>query len=246
MLVHGLGSSLRNWDPVVAALGEQREVIAVDLPGFGQSPPLPGEVTIATLTEALARFLEGEGLADSDIVGSSMGARMLLEHARRGHRGTTIALDPGGFWTDRQKAVFRTSIKASVGLLRRIQPMLPALTANPVTRTALMAQFSHKPWKLPQDLVLRELRGFDNSPSLDEALRALVAGPLQEGAPAGTLQGKVVIGWGRNDKVTLPGQARRAAELFPEATLHWFASCGHFPHWDQPEETVRLILRNTA
>ncbi len=246
VLVHGLGSSLGNWDPVVPALAEERDVVVVDLPGFGQTPPLSGEVSIATLTDALARFLEREDLADSDIVGSSMGARMVLEHARRGHRGTTVALDPGGFWTDRQKPFFRASITASVGLVRRIQPLLPALTRNRVTRTLLMAQFSHKPWKLPPDLALQELRGFDHSPSLDEALRSLVNGPAQEGAPRGTLQGKVVIGWGRNDKVTLPSQSERALNLFPDASLHWFDSCGHFPHWDQPAETVRMILRSTG
>jgi pimeloyl-ACP methyl ester carboxylesterase len=246
VLVHGLGSSLRNWDPIVSALAAQREVVAVDLPGFGQTPPLPGEVTIQTLSDAVSDFLHNEDLAAADIVGSSMGARMVVELARRGHRGSAVALDPGGFWSDRQKAVFGTTVKASVALVRTIQPLLPVLTANPVTRTALLAQFSHKPWKLPQDLVLTELRGFDHSPSLDEALRSLVKGPDQQGAPAGTLAGRLVIGWGRQDKVTLPSQARKAQELFPDASLHWFDSCGHFPHWDQPEQTVQMILAATG
>ena len=57
LLVHGLGSSSRNWDPVMAGLAERREVIAVDLPGFGRTPPLPGPVTVATLTEAVETFM---------------------------------------------------------------------------------------------------------------------------------------------------------------------------------------------
>ncbi|MET1036175.1 MAG: alpha/beta fold hydrolase, partial [Arthrobacter sp.] len=57
VLVHGLGSSLRTWDTVVPALSAHREVVAVDLPGFGASAPLTGQVTIATLTDALERFL---------------------------------------------------------------------------------------------------------------------------------------------------------------------------------------------
>jgi len=246
LLVHGLGSSLRNWDPVAPALAAQREVIAVDLPGFGQTPPLPGEVSIATLTDALAAFITSEGLGDVDVVGSSMGARMVVELARRGHRGTVVALDPGGFWSDNEKAVFGGTVKASVALVRAIQPLLPALAANPVGRTALLAQFSRKPWALAPELVLTELRGFDHSPSLDAALRSLVKGPAQQGAPAGTLQGKLVIGWGRQDKVTLPRQAARVLELFPGARLHWFETCGHFPHWDQPTQTVDLILGSTS
>ena len=32
---------------------------------------------------------------------------------------------------------------------------------------------------------------------------------------------------------------------FPTATLHWFGRSGHFPAWDQPDETVRTILEST-
>ena len=34
--------------------------------------------------------------------------------------------------------------------------------------------------------------------------------------------------------------------LFPDAELHWFERCGHFPFWDQPSETVKLILERTG
>lgn len=245
LLVHGLGSSLRNWDPIVPALAAKRDVIAVDLPGFGHTAPLDGQVTIATLTDAVERFVESEDLNGVDIVGSSMGARMVLEMARRGHSGTTVALDPGGFWTNRQVAVFGATIKASVGLVRRIQPALAVLTRNKIGRTALLAQFSARPWKLDSDLVLTELRGFKTAKSLDQALESLVRGPKQQGAPAGSLNGKIVIGWGRQDRVTLPSQAKTAINLFPDATLHWFEACGHFPHWDQPAQAAQLILERT-
>ncbi len=246
LLVHGLGSSTRNWDPVLPALAAKREVVLIDLPGFGQSPPLRGPVTVATLTDALQGFVHAEGLDGVDLVGSSMGARIVLEMVRRGHTGSTVALDPGGFWNDRQAKVFGTSIRASVALVRRIQPALPLLSANPVGRTALLAQFSAHPWRLPADLVLTELRGFDASPSLDQALDSLERGPRQEGVSAGALSAKVVIGWGRQDRVTTPSQARVAIERFPGASLHWFEHCGHFPHWDQPAEAAALILASTG
>jgi hypothetical protein len=34
--------------------------------------------------------------------------------------------------------------------------------------------------------------------------------------------------------------------LFPDARLHWFENCGHFPQWDAPDETVRLVLAATG
>jgi hypothetical protein len=48
------------------------------------------------------------------------------------------------------------------------------------------------------------------------------------------------------DRLCLPRQAARAQEAFPTAKLHWFDKCGHFPMWDQPEETIRLILESTG
>ena len=57
--------------------------------------------------------------------------------------------------------------------------------------------------------------------------------------------GRIVIGWGRHDRLCLPGQAARAKAAFPSAELHWFESSGHFPMWDMPEQTVEVILRAT-
>jgi len=100
LLVHGLGGSGQSWETILDGLAAEREMIAVDLPGFGRTPPLRREVSIATLTDAVTSFIDQQGLAGVDTVGSSMGARMVLELARRGVGGTAVALDPGGFWTD--------------------------------------------------------------------------------------------------------------------------------------------------
>ena len=115
-------------------------------------------------------------------------------------------------------------------------------------RTALLAQFSAAPWKLPPTLALHELRGFaaKASPSWDAALTSLVKGPRQGGMTPGSEHGKIVIGWCRQDKVTLPSQAQTATTRFPTASLHWFAKCGHVPHWDQPQQAAQLILDATA
>lgn len=54
------------------------------------------------------------------------------------------------------------------------------------------------------------MRSFAASRSFDAALRQLVYGPGQEGMPAGTARGPIVLGWGTRDLVTLPRQAARA------------------------------------
>ncbi|WP_303309796.1 alpha/beta fold hydrolase [Hymenobacter sp. BT730] len=247
LLVHGIGGSWRSWNPILEALAAEREVIAVDLPGFGDTPPLPGPVTIGTLADALTEFLRAHNFLGIDAVGSSMGARLVLEMARRGGvLGAVVSLDPGGFWRGWEIPFFYYTVAGSIRLVRALQPVMPALTGSAVGRTALFAQFSARPWRLSPKITLDEMRTFAASPSFDELLDNLAHGEKQQGAPKGSIAAPLVIGWGRQDLVCLPGQAARAQALFPDARLHWFDTCGHFPQWDQPQETTRLILQVTG
>ena len=248
LLIHGIGSSWRSWRRIIYPLADAgREVIAIDLPGHGDTPKLKGEVSIRTLADAVTEFLKSENLLGVDAVGSSMGARLVLELARRGNvLGSVISLDPGGFWQGWEIPFFYYSVAGSIRVVRSLQPVLPALTWNPLSRAALLAQFSARPWNVPSAFALGELNCMATSPSADELLNNLAWGEPQKGAPMESLQSPLVIGWGRQDLVCLPRQAERAMAAFPDAHLHWFANCGHFPQWDRPKETVRLILAATA
>ncbi|TGE12610.1 alpha/beta fold hydrolase [Hymenobacter elongatus] len=247
LLLHGLGGSWRSWSPIFETLAAERDVIAVDLPGFGNTPPLSGDVSIRTLADAVTSFLRQHDLLGIDAVGSSMGARLVLELARRGGVvGAVVSLDPGGFWRGWEIPFFYASVAGSIRLIRALQPALPTLTRSPVSRTLLFAQFSARPWRIAPQVALDELRSFAAAPSFDELLYTLAYGERQQGAPAGSITEPLVIAWGRQDRVCLPRQAPRAVALFPGAHLHWFDACGHFPQWDAPQSTVRLILQVTG
>lgn len=245
ILVHALGGSLRSWDLVADGLAAHREVVALDLPGFGGSPPLP-DTTVTTLADALALFLAAQGLRHADLVGTSLGGRLVLEMVRRGVGRHVVALDPGGYWNGPERAFLVASLRGSIAAVRRLRPALPVLAGNPVTRSALLAQLSARPWAVRGDVVLRELQGLAGDPGVDPALASLAADPPQQGAPAGTAPGRLLVGWGRWDRLTLPPQARRVLAAFPDATLHRFAHSGHFPQFDEPEETVRVVLEATG
>ena len=242
LLIHGIGGSWRSWNPVLDGLSAHREVIAIDMPGHGQTPQLPGENSIYTLADAVVAWLRANNLTGVDCVGSSMGARLVLELARRGVLGAVVSLDPGGFWEGWQVPFFYYSVAGSVRLVRLLQPAMPAITGSAVGRTVLLPQFSARPWKVPAQVALDEMRSFAKATNFDELLKQLAYGKKQEGAPRGSIQAPLVIGWGRQDRVCLPSQAARATAAFPDAALYWFERCGHFPQWDQPEETVSLIL----
>jgi pimeloyl-ACP methyl ester carboxylesterase len=245
LLVHGLGGSLRSWDPIAPALAAAREIIAIDLPGHGGSPAEADSGTFQGLVRSVELWLERENLMGVDAVGSSMGARLVLELARRGRLGHVVALNPGGFWQGWERTWVKVTLGASVRLLRGIAPAVPALSQLAPARTALLAQLSARPWALAPDLVERELGSFAATPTFGPLLDDLALGPVQQG-PAHPASGPVTIAWGRQDRLCLPVQAQRAAAAFPSAALCWYEQCGHFPMWDQPEATVTTILQRTA
>jgi len=244
LLIHGLGGSSRSWSTVLPALAQHREVIAIDLPGHGQSPSESDSGTFVGLVRSLDDWLSSQSMENVDMVGSSMGARLVLEMARRGRSGAVVALDPGGFWHGWERRYFKITLAASIRLLRGLKPALPILARNPASRTLLMAQLSAKPWKLDPGLIANELKSLVETPTFDALVRDLATGSVQQGTSQAP--GRVAIGWGRKDRLCLPRQARRAMKAFPSAHLHWFKSSGHFPMWDEPEETVRVILHTTG
>lgn len=245
LLVHGLGGSRNSWDPIAGALAERREVIAIDLPGHGATPAGPDSGTFNGLADSVERFIRDQRLGGIDVAGSSMGARIVLEMARRGVVGNVVALDPGGFWHGWERTFFKSTIGASVRLLRLLRPALPALSRNVASRTALLAQLSARPSTLDPTMVAAELESLVATRTFDSLVGDLSSGPAQQG-PAAPSTGNVVIGWGRSDRLCLPRQAKRAIAAFPSAKLHWFERCGHFPIWDQPEQAVQLILSSTG
>lgn len=244
LLIHGLGGSWRSWRTILEPLSESRTIIAIDLPGHGATPAEPDSGTFDGLVGSVERYIVEAGLTGVDVVGSSMGARIVLELARRGLVGNVVALDPGGFWRGWERTFFRVTIGASGRLLRAIRASLPALSRNTASRTALLAQLSARPWALDGQIVATELEGLSTTPTFDALVHDLATGPEQTG-PAAAGTGRVVIGWGRHDRLCLPKQAARAQAAFPTAELHWFEGSGHFPMWDAPGETVGVILGAT-
>ncbi|MFD1787573.1 alpha/beta fold hydrolase [Sphingomonas floccifaciens] len=244
LLIHGLGSSWHAWQPILHDLAVERSVIAIDLPGHGATPARSDSGTFEGLVASVERYLVANDLVGIDAVGSSMGARIALELARRGKVGNVVALDPGGFWRGWERGFFRTTIGLSARLLRVLRSRLPAISRSAAARAVLLAQLSARPSALSAELVCTELTGITDTPTFDALVNDLANGPEQTG-PAADPTCRIVIGWGRQDRLCLPRQAARALSAFPSATLHWFDECGHFPVWDVPREATSLILKAT-
>lgn len=245
LLVHGLGGSWRSWFPILDVLAADRAVIAIDLPGHGKSRYQAGSETFEGLADILHHYIADQGLTNVDVAGISLGGRLVLEMAKRGCVGDVVALDPGGFWEGWERHYFRWTLGASFQLLQILKGQLKVLSASPVTRTALLAQLSARPWSLESELVERELSSFASTQNVGPLIKSLAKGPAQLG-PASISTGRITIGWGRRDRLCPPHQAKRACAAFPSADLHWFEESGHYSIWDCPKQAAGLILSSTG
>jgi pimeloyl-ACP methyl ester carboxylesterase len=82
LLVHGLGGNASNWFEVMQALGHDREVIAVDLPGFGRTvPPRASASRVRANARFLPVFCDALGIERAVVHGNSMGGLVAVLHA---------------------------------------------------------------------------------------------------------------------------------------------------------------------
>src|SRR3954452_2828779 len=99
--MHGIGHRWQAWEPVIDLLAKERDVIAVDLPGFGASPPLPPGTPydLDAAVTVLAEFTDRLGVERPHVAGNSLGGLFALEAADRGLARSVTALSPAGFFT---------------------------------------------------------------------------------------------------------------------------------------------------
>ena len=138
LLIHGAGSYRRVWEPVLDRLAVEREVIAVDLPGHGDSPLMekrtpPKPQNFARLMVA---FLDEIGVEFAHVAGNSSGGWTALEMAKLGNASSVTALSPAGLWrggTPRQVILmFRLSRVLARWLGRGAPALLATSLAEPV------------------------------------------------------------------------------------------------------------------
>ncbi|MGB3797858.1 MAG: alpha/beta fold hydrolase [Alteraurantiacibacter sp.] len=241
LLVHGLGGNRNSWSPIVPLLAGQREVVTIDLPGHGNTAARADSGTFAGLADDLQEYIEQNGLTAIDLVGFSLGGRLVLERAHRGCGGNVVALNPGGFWRGWERIYFKWTLTASQKLLHALKSQLGTLSGSSVSRTALLAQLSARPWALDQAMVKKELVSFAETPTVIPLIKDLASGPAQSG-PTSPQAGRVAIAWGDKDRLCPPRQASRARAAFPQAAFHWIKGSGHYSIWDKPRDVADIIL----
>ena len=164
VLLHGFGGSGRIWRPVLPFLLAHRDVIAVDLPGFGASAPLPARSphTPDQLAAAVERLLDALDLDAPQVAGHSLGAWVALELALRGRAGSVTAVCPAGLWPTSAPHRVRRRLLRNRFLALACARAVPYLLGTPSGRRLLLSGSSARPADVPpgdRDQRRRRCRG---------------------------------------------------------------------------------------
>jgi pimeloyl-ACP methyl ester carboxylesterase len=244
VLLHALGSRRQAWRPVVELLEGRREVLTVDLPGFGESPPDEAgtALTVADYADRIARFFTEAGVERPHLAGNSMGGGIALELGRRGLVRSVTVFAPIGFWRPLGQAWCRRSLWAGYKLGRRLPDSVQTLTAKRLT----MFVFAFgRPFKAPAEEVLETAAGAEAAPGFLDALTYGL--DYDFGDPGALRETPLTVAWGRRD-VLLPSwtQAVRARRSLPWAKHVSLPRCGHVPFYDDPELCARVLLEGSG
>ncbi len=244
VLVHGTGSQLQMWHPVLDRLAAERDVIAPDLPGHGESAPLPeAVVTPERYADVIEELLDELGVGRAHIAGNSLGGGIALVLGARGRALSVTALSPIGFWTPKEAEFCRRSIVFAATAARALEPVAPLILGNPVGRTLTSAQLAGRPWRMTAEESIGATRNLGRSPGVRPALDGYRRWRF---VPDGPLPCPVTIAWAQRDRLLLPRQAERARRAVPGARHVTLRGCGHVPTWDDPEQVARVLLEGSS
>ncbi|MFD7710512.1 alpha/beta fold hydrolase [Streptomyces sp. NPDC059785] len=241
LLLHGIGHHRQAWDPVVDILATERDVIAVDLPGFGASPALPDGLAhdLPTVSGVLGALCEALDLDRPHVAGNSLGGLLALELGRGRAVRSVTALSPAGFWTDAERRYAFGVLTAMRQTARRLPlPLVQGLSRSAAGRTVLTSSIYARPGRRSPEAVVAETLALARAEGFAQTLRAGATVQFTDDLPGLP----VTVAWGSRDRLLIPRQGVRAKRVIPRARLVRLPGCGHVPMNDDPALVARVLL----
>lgn len=248
LCLHGLGGTKASFLPTVNALADDHRVIAIDLPGFGESDkPIGAPYDAPWFARSAFAAMDALGLERAHVAGNSMGGRVAIEAGLmdRERVGALLLLSPALAWL---------RSRPWAPLLRALRPELGLI--QPAPRPIVEA--------IVRQLVPSENGGWTDA-GIDEFLRAYLtrsgraafyaaARNIYLDEPHGeqgfwtrleTLQSDSLFVWGKKDSLVPIGFMKHVERALPEAS-HVELACGHVPQLERPRETHAAIRKFLA
>ncbi|MGY1502499.1 alpha/beta fold hydrolase [Streptomyces sp. QTS52] len=241
LLLHGIGHHRQAWDPVIDILATERDVIAVDLPGFGASPALPDGLAhdLPTMTAVFAALCEALELDRPHVAGNSLGGLLALELGREKRVRSVTTLSPAGFWSQAERRYAFGMLLAMRRAARSMPvPLVERLSRSAAGRSVLMSTIYARPGRRSPEAVVAETLALANAQRFTETLRAGRDIRFTDDIPGVP----VTVAWGTRDLLLVRRQGVRAKQIIPKARLIRLPGCGHVPMNDDPALVARVLL----
>jgi pimeloyl-ACP methyl ester carboxylesterase len=217
VVLHGWGAHIEAVAPILAALEGAADLIALDLPGFGESEPPQQAWDVDAYARFMIHFLDELGVDRAHLVGHSHGGRVSIALAADEPErvGRLLLVDSAGLrpkrgWKYRRRVAVaklgRLIAKLGGGPGRRLQERMRARVAS---RDYLEAP--------------EAMRG---------TFRAVIAADLSDRLPR--IRASTLLVWGDSDEDTPLWMAHRMEELIPDAGLVVLEGAGHYSYADAP------------
>ena len=238
LLLHGMGSSRRDFTAVLPELCARFDVLNVDLPGIGESPHLAQRPTVGAITDAVESTLDREGVGRVHVLGNSLGARIALELARRGRALSVVAIAPSGLNVPQERAFQGFGMGMARIVMRTAEPLIASVSRSAIGRTALLAPLKARPWSTSPEEAIGAREGF--AESRDFWRTVLWALMLDVPRDLDRIDCPVTLVQGVADWVA-SGQTVRYLPLIPGSRFTPLLWAGHAPQSDRPSTIVRLV-----
>lgn len=222
VVLHGWGAHIEAVESIVAPLAAETEVVAIDLPGFGESAEPPEPWSSEEYAGFVAELLASEGISRCHLIGHSRGGAIAICLAVQQPEllGRLVLCDSAGL---RPKRGWRYRSRVAVAKLGRVVGLFGP------------------PGRRLQDLMRSRVASTDYaeaSPAMRETFRRVIAEDLAGHLPQ--ISVPCLLVWGGDDDDTPLWMGERMEELLPDGALVVFEGAGHFSYADQPGRFAQL------
>jgi pimeloyl-ACP methyl ester carboxylesterase len=243
VFIHGLGASWQCWLLNLAYFMESHRCIALDLPGFGDSPlPTDADVSVNGYARLVDRLCDALDIEAPDVIGNSMGgfvgAELAISYPTRVQRLALVS--PAGITTEH---LARRPLMTAARLLALGEAGLASrrdeFVRRPRLRRLVLQAVVRYPEKLSGPLTWELINGGGHE-GLVPALDALLGYSIRDRLPR--IEIPVLLLWGRNDILVPVGDAEFYESLIgPNARKVIFEDTGHVPMIERPSRFNPLV-----
>jgi pimeloyl-ACP methyl ester carboxylesterase len=225
VVLHGWGAHIESVAPILAALEGASDLIALDLPGFGESDPPEQAWDVDSYARFMIHFLDELGVERAHLVGHSHGGRVSIALAADEPKrvGRLLLVDSAGL---RPKRGWRYRRRVAVAKLGR-----------------LAARIGGAPGRRLQERMRARVASRDYleaSEAMRGTFRAVIAADLSDRLPR--IGAPTLLVWGDQDDDTPLWMGHRMEELIPDAGLVVLEGAGHYSYADAPGQ-FRAVAR---